>query len=78
MQGLVTTAVASLAGRAVDLVQVFSWTAPNSQSGHNIRSTGMDLPAGPLLVVGRLGSYVGASFLPAAEVERDTAKRHRT
>ena len=80
VQGIVTAAVASLAGRAVELVQVFSWTAPNSQSGHNLRSTGMDLPAGPLLVVGRLGSYVGASFLPAAEVSaiprNDTARSY--
>ena len=68
VQGIVTAAVGALAGRAVELVQVFSWTARSSLSSHNLRSTGMDLPAGPLLVVGRLGSYVGASFLPAAEV----------
>ena len=65
VQGLVTTAVASLAGRAVELVQVLTWTAPNSQTGHTIRSTGLDLPTGPLLTVGRLANHVGAAYLPA-------------
>ena len=68
VQATVTAAVGALAGRAVELLQVLTWTATNAQSGHNIRSTGIDTPAGPLLVVGRLGSYTGASYLPAADV----------
>ena len=77
VQATVTAAVGALAGRAVELVQVLSWAATNAQSGHNIRSTGIDTPAGPLLVVGRLGSYTGTSYLPAADVsaipQNDTA-----
>ena len=61
----IATAVGALAGRAVELLQVLTWTAPNSQTGHTIRSTGIDLPAGPLLAVGRLANHVGAAYLPA-------------
>ena len=65
VRATVTAAVGALAGRAVELVQVLTWTAPNSQTGHTIRSTGLDLPTGPLLTVGRLANHVGAAYLPA-------------
>ena len=53
----------SVAGRAVTLAQVATWTAPSRQAAFMLRSTGIDVPTAPVLLIGRLGAHIGTAYL---------------
>ena len=56
----------ALAGRAVTLSQLVTWTGPASARASALRSTGIDIPTEAVLLIARLGPHVGTAYWSAA------------